>query len=248
MGTTMGFGNIVKKLVRQDGILSLDSQRLIAFLSRPRSIVEIAQHFGVALSQAESSVMEAVESGKVLVSSGPQTSETKRRAFPSTLANSGERRESFPKLRTSKVNSRISLSERGQSSFKLRGAMSTNIHKTPASLSASELLGRNDENTLKSRRGSLPLEFGLLETLETGPKQVMELKECLGVSRGTLKSFVRQGFLEAAWGPKGIGFFFRITPKGADELKRLRAVSNIDAMDVKKKLVSLKRFVPQYAG
>lgn len=228
----------------------MDSKLLLDFLSRPRTITEVAQRFKMPVSLAEQVILEAVEDGKVLVTKGPDGMGTR----PVGLGKSH-------------VKDVLSFSPRGFAVEKsrLRGEPLTlrpvGFPLTAKSDNAARLLLKLNESKpfplRKSRPRVTPKPFGerkkavggkmpfsmrldLLEALRTEAKPLMELRSRFGISKNSLRVLVRRGLLCSDWGPKGVGILYKLTEDGNRELKRLKEASRIDSGLVRKPLVTLK--------
>lgn len=193
-------------------------------------------------------VEDALESGKVEVVSGPseqngsstveQRKAWKEPSLYSPIFASEVRKGRLPLVQVSRLRSQANPRDYSRL-IKLRGTEAGRLLLASRRLSASELWARRKGRAPNSR-GSPSMKVSLLEALSTGPKQPMDLRGTLGVSRRTLDGFVRRGLISVSWGPEGVGAFFKITRRGREELKRLRVVSRLDEKLTGKRLIPLK--------
>lgn len=225
---------------------------LLSFLSRPRTLSEIAEHLNMPLERAEKLVIEEVESGRVLLSPVSQT-DIKRTTFgqqsnwKATLkfsgatATSATREMKLPKTKFHKVGSRM---EFGGSLPKLQARGPAVIMKSQKQPTVSELLGEKPGRMPSQNRMSSSDQAGLLEAIEKSPKPLMELRAQFHVTRETLDRMVGKGTLSYVWGPRGVGLSFAITEKGRQQLSQFRAaVLEIRKLSGKK-LISAKAAAP----
>ncbi len=228
----------------------MNEEALLDFLSQPRTVAEVAKYFGVPLSTAESAVREAVEAGKVLVTSKSFMDASERPlvgkirpvgALSLSAKLSGLKKlGKLPQVKTSKPPSGEEPSKRGSTLFTFRRAEPNQIRKSIGPLSMPEMIGAVKKSGRKSVQFSLSLEKRVLETLQRRPKPLMELHATLGISRRTLERFVREGLVRTVWGPGGIGVSYKLTGKGIRELKELQRASTLDSKWRRKQLILLK--------
>jgi hypothetical protein len=226
--------------------LSADSELLVALLARPRKLGQVAEHFGISLSEAERRIVLAVEQGWILVNprlpSGAVSPKLRKESWISLAPRSRPVAKAgrLPQTRNSTIHSRMNLGNIGRLRFKLRGEEPNPIRRNPARLTPSEILGRKVTATRKSNRISLSLEAHLLKTLGDSPEKLDDFRAAFGVSHKTLGGLVRRGLLSRGWGPGGVGNSYRITKHGLMELRRLEAASSMGSKNPKKRLMSLK--------
>ncbi len=208
-------------------LLALDPKALFSFLSTPRTITEVAEHFQLPLAQAERLVVGAIESGRVLVSS------------PSLALGRGDER--LPQTTTQKVSTRLRV-DYAKLRFELRRLGPNQVRNSSKPLDAGEFFAARKRPVRVSSVSPSVLK-GLLERLEMSPKSVADLRD-LGVSRRVLERLVRRKLLGEVWGSKGVGLLYEITQDGLDELKKLRELSSMAGQMAKRPLPTLKNRVP----
>jgi hypothetical protein len=224
----------------------LDSAQLFRFLSRPRTMKEITQRFGVTVDHVEKLLREAFQSGSASVGSAIDQGSV------GILVRSGEllsfvpsssdarRTKSMPKIRSRNRGEDCPLGRYRRLHFKFKESPLNAVKKAgPSPLMTETFKARERSIHEWPTRVSLSLEALLLDSLTIKPRTMMDLRMALGVSQRNLGSFERKGFVESFWGPKGVGRMFRITRKGTTELKRLKMASSIDRKTIEKPLISL---------
>lgn len=230
--------------------MGLDSKLFLDFLSRPRTITEVAERFNIPVSLAEQIILEAVEDGKVLVSTGPAGRDTRSvglgKSHSKEVLSFSPRSFAVEKSRvrgepftirpvgfplTAKPNNAARLL------LKLKESKPFPVRRSKPRVTLEPFGERK-----KAVRGKPPfsMRLDLLEALRTEAKPLMELRGRFGISKNALRVLVRRGLLCSDWGPKGVGVLYKLTEDGNMELKRLKEASRIDAGLVRKPLVTLK--------
>ena len=234
--------------------MSLSSESLLAFLSRPRTLHEVAERFAISSTEASRRVAHVVESGQVLVTLRPNATGQEKTwplrdpvgsilQRPKTVK---ARKVAIPKTNSSnKLSTMRQLVTENQLLFKLRVEKPFSLQRTPARPPVWELSSRQRKKPLENNHASISTQIGLLQAISGGPKKLSDLRDLPGVSHGTLERLVRNGTLCCDWGPKGVGNFYRITQRGSEELQRLKIASTLSPGLVKKKLITLKAAAPQ---
>ncbi len=232
------------------------SRLLLEFLSRPHTLGEVAERFGISSIEAESLVIKAVESGQLLISSRRDGRSEMRAGLPRpgrigtaslvSTSSLGSMKVKLFHVSNSKFSSKIIVGKGGESQFKLRRDKPELVRRSLARLPASKILGRQ-RVVRKSSRISLLSEVRLLETLSAKPEKLDDLRATHGVSRKTIDGLVRKGLLCASWGPNGVGNFYGITQRGSEELRRLRTASTLGNELLKRRPISLKTIAPPMA-
>ena len=198
-------------------------------------------------------LIQAVESGQLLVSSRSIATtkinygQLKLKGANPELATARGRLSSKTKLLNVK-DSRISKPVLGKNPgvlFKIAGSNPSLVHTMQAHAYSSAILGHKRKSDKQTRGISLPLEARILDSLSTGPRNFDAIRDTTGVSRATLEALARRRLVSCGWGPKGVGNLYKITPRGLDELRRLKAASKLGLGIVKKGLVTMKTTVPQ---
>jgi len=107
---------------------------------------------------------------------------------------------------------------------------------------ATALLGRKTESD--SEGGSRLLyaqRLLLFKTLLKKPLPFLEVHGRFGVSKSTMTSLVKNGFLIEMWGPKAVGVRLKLSNKGKAYLKELEAASKYEPKMRKNAIIQLKR-------
>lgn len=226
----------------------MDSKPILSFLSRPRTIPEIAERFNIALESAEQFVVEAVESGSLLVSSKPAKvsspapikgeSHVMGALSISREARPGRKRGRLPQTRAANRAHNVTFDH--NSLFMLREIGPSKVRMLDKLPSPFELFERKDKPSQRARDDSVSARMQLLETLQMSPKSLTEIRALFRFSRNTIERLVRKGILKQAWGPKGVGVSFQLTKKGSRELRQFKAATREDAKLTRKPLISLK--------
>ncbi len=81
----------------------------------------------------------------------------------------------------------------------------------------------------------------LFRALLKQPLPFLDLHVRFGVSKQTVRSFVRRGLLTEIWGPKAVGLRFRLSRKGMIHLKGLEKASWYDPTLSNRRMIHLKR-------
>ena len=205
------------------------------------------------LDRAEKLVIEEVESGRVLLSPvsqtrlkgkmlGQQSSWKASLTFSGGTMLSATGEMKLPKTRSAKLGSQMRV---GTSRLpKLRTSGPATIMKGQSQPTASELLGEKPSPVTRKSHMSSSSQAGLLESLEEGPKSLMELRSQFHVTRDNLDRMVAHGILRYVWGPRGVGLSFSITEKGLQQLRQFRAALFEIRKLSGKKLISAKTRTP----
>lgn len=83
----------------------------------------------------------------------------------------------------------------------------------------------------------------LFRALSDQPLPFLDIHGSFGVSKQTVKGFVKKGFLEEEWGPRDIGVKFRLTEKGRSYLKHLEAAARFEPQHRKNIFIRLKHVI-----
>lgn len=81
----------------------------------------------------------------------------------------------------------------------------------------------------------------LFRALLKQPLPFLDLHVRFGVSKQTVRSFVRRGLVTEIWGPKAVGLRFKLSRKGMFHLKELEKASWYDPKLSKRSMIHLKR-------
>jgi hypothetical protein len=104
------------------------------------------------------------------------------------------------------------------------------------------LLGRKIEGSSEGgNRLSYAQRLLLFKTLLRKPLPFLEVHVRFGVSKSTMTSLVKNGFLIEMWGPKAVGVRLRLSNKGMAYLKELEAASKCEPNMRKNAIIRLKR-------
>lgn len=83
----------------------------------------------------------------------------------------------------------------------------------------------------------------LFQTLSDEPLPFLDIHQRFGISKQTVKGFVRRGLFEEVWGPRNIGVKYKLTEEGKVHLKRLEKASLFEQQQQKKIFIRLKQRV-----
>jgi len=84
--------------------------------------------------------------------------------------------------------------------------------------------------------------FALSGTLKLKkPLPFLDVHCRFGVSRETIMTLVKNGFLIEIWGPKAVGMTLKLSNKGKAYLKKLEAASKYEPKMRKNAIIRLKR-------
>ncbi len=72
----------------------------------------------------------------------------------------------------------------------------------------------------------------------------MDLHASFNVSKNTIETLSRKGYVEEVWGPRNIGVRFQLTEKGKRHLERLRLAAKLKKDEMEKAAIRLKRRGP----
>ncbi len=224
------------------------------FLSQPRSIGEIAEHFKISQSEAQRSVLEAAESGMVLITSSKRQPKSgsvvtiieerarktpgfspRLRTLPDPLKKQ-ERLNLRPGLR--RPSSRLKLGGYRRLRFKFQQGQPSPVRRSPTRHSTSELLGLRPRSHGAIKRAPLWLQIRILEEVSEKPWPAVDLQRTFGISHIVLDQLVRRGMLTSTWGSKGAGAVFKITARGLKEAQLLGTVSKAGSELRTKPLIS----------
>ena len=211
--------------------------KIVSFLSRSRTISNVAEYFGISIREAEQLISGAVKSGKVAVSPGetrmnsPNSAVVRGVMKPSlsrTHLTVGQ--EKLPGVRGSQVHSSLCITDPRKLRFKVVGFKPCLLTEARTPMNLAGLGGQRMKTRLVvSGQASLSLQMRVLEVLSRGPRTMTDLHGDWGISRSTLARLLRKGMLKQVWGRQGVGLFYDLTQTGLEELRRLKAVSIVHA-------------------
>jgi hypothetical protein len=110
------------------------------------------------------------------------------------------------------------------------------MHKQSRPLSRKEV----NSNNQKLEHFSHATALRLFEALSKEPMEFLHLHTSFGVSKRTVRGFVRNGWLTETWGRGGVGIRFRLSEKGRDYLKKLEEYSKYETKPNLRNLIHLK--------
>jgi hypothetical protein len=111
------------------------------------------------------------------------------------------------------------------------------MHKSSRSLSEKEIQSGAEKPEHLSHARRLQLFQALLKE----PLPFLELHVRFGVSKQTMRGFIRRGWLTEMWGQGGVGVRFRLSEKGRNYLRELDAAAKYETKATQKDLVRLKQ-------
>lgn len=235
---------------------------LLEFLSRPRFVHEIAEHYGVSRKTAVLHLQKAVRSGRVLVSEAPvfqtvkdssgnlkklggfvyvhhksPTHTWKETSFTLLENNDLPRlsNRTSPKNHATKPDANYSLI----SKLNMTSARATSGSR--ARLSHACAPRYQNPASIKSRPLQCVEKNKLFQELLSKPLPFLDLHERFNVSKQTITGLVKRGLLEETWGSDGVGVTFNLTSKGKTHLEELRAGSRYKPTIKRSSLTRLKQ-------
>jgi len=104
-----------------------------------------------------------------------------------------------------------------------------------------QLLGHKPSTQTKTTSLSYVEKIRLFQALSKKSLTFLDLHGRFGVSKQTIKGFVKNGFLAETWEPQGIGVKFKLTSKGKIHLKELEAAAKYEPKLTEKPLIRLKQ-------
>lgn len=110
------------------------------------------------------------------------------------------------------------------------------MHKSNRPLSRKEV----DSNTQRIEHFSHATALRLFEALSKEPMEFLHLHTNFGVSKRTVRGFVRNGWLTETWGRGGVGIRFKLSEKGRTYLKRLEEYAKYETKPNLRNLIHLK--------
>jgi hypothetical protein len=93
----------------------------------------------------------------------------------------------------------------------------------------------------ETARFSQAKKLMLFQTLSKVALPFLDLHVRFGVSKQTVRSFVRRGLVTEVWGPKAVGVRFKLSKKGKNQLKELEAAAHYDSKISRKDMIRLRR-------
>jgi hypothetical protein len=111
------------------------------------------------------------------------------------------------------------------------------MHKSSRSLSEKEI----QSSTEKPEHLSHARRLQLFQALLKEPLPFLELHVRFGVSKQTMRGFIRRGWLTEMWGPGGVGVRFKLSEKGRNYLRGLVAAAKYETKATHKDLIRLKQ-------
>jgi len=235
---------------------------LLEFLSRPRFVHEIAEHYGVSRKTAAFHLRNAVKSGRVVISEAP--------IFRTVKDSSGNMKKlggfvyvyrKSPIL-TQRETSFTLLENKDLPRFRNRGGSENYTTRTEASCSRLSKLNvtlsraasgsrasldrvraPQYRNPTNNKLGSLQCaeKIELFQELLKKPLPFLDLHQRFKVSKQTITGFVKRGLLEETWGSDGVGMTFNLTGKGKKHLDELRSESRYEPRIKESSLTRLKQ-------
>ncbi len=110
------------------------------------------------------------------------------------------------------------------------------MHKLNRPLSRKEV----NSNNQKLGHFSNATALRLFEALSKEPMEFLRLHTSFGVSKRTVRGFVRNGWLTETWGRGGVGIRFRLSEKGRNYLKSLEEYSKYETKPNLRNFIRLK--------
>jgi hypothetical protein len=111
------------------------------------------------------------------------------------------------------------------------------MHKSGRSLSEKEI----QSSAEKPEQLSQVKRHQLFQALSKQPSPFLELHARFGVSKQTMRRFIRRGWLTEMWGQGGVGVRFRLSEKGRNHLRELEAAAKYKTKTTQKGLIRLKQ-------
>jgi hypothetical protein len=249
---------------------------LLNFLSEPRCLKEVADHFGISASIADCCLQKAIEQNQVIVckySRNASLKSRKKQKQHETFFYISRDSDLFSKGLTGFAVTRVVGTQEGVGSetafvkFSSKSASKSNFSSMIENASDSknrelrqtafprvkaprERLVRNPrrpppvirqplkQSQIKSL--SVAEKLSMLIALSHQPLSHLDLHAHFNVSKRTIKTFMKNGLIEEAWGPQNIGVKFRLTTKGEKYLKRLKAAARLGKDKIRKATIQLK--------
>jgi hypothetical protein len=111
------------------------------------------------------------------------------------------------------------------------------MHKSNRSLSEKEIQSavEKPEQLPHAKRHQL------FQALSKKPLPYLELHVRFGVSKQTMRGFIRRGWLTEMWGQGGVGTRFRLSEKGRNHLRELEAAAKYKTKATQKDLIRLRQ-------
>jgi len=234
---------------------------LLEFLSKPRFVHEIAEHYGVSRKTAAFHLQMAVKSGRVVISEDP--------IFRTVKDSSGnlKRLGGFVyvyrknPILTQRDTSFTLLENKDLPRFSNKTGSENHATRPEASRSLISKLNVTSARASRSRARSnrtCPLQYpkpqncksvplqcaekiNLFQELVKKPLPFLDLHQRFKVSKQTITGFVKRGLLEETWGSDGVGIAFNLTGKGKKHLEELRSESRYEPRIKESSLTRLKQ-------
>jgi hypothetical protein len=111
------------------------------------------------------------------------------------------------------------------------------VHKSSRSLSEKEI----QSGAEKPEQLSQAKKHQLFQALLKEPLPFLELHARFGVSKQTMRRFIRRGWLTEMWGQGGVGVRFRLSEKGRNHLRELEAAAKYETKTTQKDLIRLRQ-------
>jgi hypothetical protein len=111
------------------------------------------------------------------------------------------------------------------------------MHKSSRSLSEKEIQSAAE----KPEQLSHAKRHQLFQALSKKPLPYLELHECFGVSKQTMRGFIRRGWLTEMWGQGGVGTRFKLSEKGINHFRELEAAAKYKTKTTQKDLIRLRQ-------
>ncbi len=235
---------------------------LLEFLSRPRFVHEIAEHYGVSRKTAVFHLQKAARSGRVLVSEAPvfqtvkdssgnlkklggfvyvhhksPTHTWKETSF-TLLENDDLPRlsnKTSPEDHTTKPKANCSLI----SKLNVTSARAISGSRARSNLACAPRY----QKPANSKSGPLQCaeKAKLFQALLSRSLPFLDLHERFSISKQTITRLVKRGLLEETWGSDGVGVTFNLTEKGKAQLEEIWAGSRYKPTIKRSSLTRLKQ-------
>ncbi len=245
-----------------------NNSNLMHFLSEPRSLKEVAKHFGISPSLADYHLTKAIEQKRILVCKCPSNANlnSKKKKQRETLFYISKDSHllaneltGFTVTRTVKAQGvgneitfiKFDSEDASKSNFSVSGK--NNEPDSPLfpriEVRREKLLRSGRRNTYvarqplkksQTRRFSTAEKLSMLTALSRQLLSYLDLKARFNVSKYAIKTFIKKELIEEKWGPKNIGIRFRLTKKGERYLERLKMAAKLEKDKIRKANIQLK--------
>jgi hypothetical protein len=234
---------------------------LSEFLTRPRLLQEIVEHYRVTTKIAALHLRKAAESGQVLISEAPIF-----RTFKDSSGNLKKlggfvyvHSKNLPRSR--RELKFTLLGNEGLPKFRNKAGPENHPTATDTSHSLVSKLNVTSARSVSEKRGRLDRECApryqksvnnkprslqwaektsLFEAMQK-PSSFLDLHARFNVSKETMNGLVKKGFLKETWGSDGVGLTFNLSGKGKKYLEELEAESKYEPTLRKSPLTRLRQ-------